>query len=516
MTELSNIVYSDKVKVRFLFLVCCLLLLLLVIFGYFVYPVPYTDVNVYIPPAVSYASSGKLINPVFYLESEYGTSFVWLPPLFPMLIGILIPEATSLSAMRAITLFTSISFIMSNVGLFVAIRKHFKVLKSWIEVFVIVCAELLFVTILLATQQSGRPEPLSIMLMSVLVAGAVILSANRFMVLSGILIGLVASTHPVPGVIAISLAGFFLSLNNYNIKSIVYRLAVIGTLSIITFLFVLWISPNPVENIIRGILLHNASDGAIGVSGRNADLSAFLLSNNQHILFGFVLLVNFSFLLYFKRDSLQKINNKLALFIFVSVFAITLWYFVLRENRQHYFYPLVPIIFILIILLHIQILRRPVNRYLKAIHIFMIIPLILIPTTGLARAVGLFPFYLTELSLADARHKFQDWEDQLGDDYIIATEFVALLVDDHTQFRNGHVSEDGLPKARNGTVDLLPSSSAFIMNQKYSIYSSPPDRLGQFRLLADNFSYNSYKIFGVPLSNSTPAYGFAIYIIEDE
>lgn len=143
-----------------------------VLFASSVYPLPGADSNAYMPAAIVYANTGKLENPVFSLADNPVVRlddhrFLWQPPLFPMVIGALMPTADARNAFVTLSIISSITLSINLLIWLIALQRSRT--TDWLTLLTCVSALFACSAILLSLQKSGRPESLVALFCSLMV-----------------------------------------------------------------------------------------------------------------------------------------------------------------------------------------------------------------------------------------------------------------------------------------------------------------------------------------------------------
>jgi hypothetical protein len=107
---------------------CLTAIVLQFVSAYFIFPRPETDAIAFLPAAISFARGEGLVNPLYYLAwatdpQEVGR-YTFHAPLFPWLVGSLMPDGEVSTAFGVIAGIRAATFLLLGLLLFRIAKRH--------------------------------------------------------------------------------------------------------------------------------------------------------------------------------------------------------------------------------------------------------------------------------------------------------------------------------------------------------------------------------------------------------
>jgi hypothetical protein len=239
-----------------LVLACLIAVSVQTISAAFIVPLPFPDANAFIPAAVTFRSTGTLANHIYAAAYLYDPAhlgrFIFYPPLFPWLVGSLMPTATPRAAFAVLAAFRILT-ILALALLIVRAARNLRDADSWIllgtgSVLLIAEAGMRVPTV-------GRPEALA----SLFVVGAIsTLFLNKEgwrLIALTVASGLIGATHPVGAVISIMLLSGYFTFTHAP-RSACARALAVGLGGATISLAIIAVSPNGFVDTILGTATH--------------------------------------------------------------------------------------------------------------------------------------------------------------------------------------------------------------------------------------------------------------------
>jgi len=454
----------------------------------------------YLAPAVQFAAKGLLISPLYpsdwmmnnIVDLSGMKRFLYYPPLFPLLLSYLMPEATPQGNFIAVEIL-NIAVMFSSALLFYKIATKKNDL-SWPKVFLII---LFLITLASTVAETGRPELLARLWVAL---GALVyfyVPKKYDWFCWGILLGLMFATHPAGGIFSIFVLGMLLGIS-LKPREIILKGSAIFFLGILIFLSVIALGPFSIGETFGGIFRHTIAVNHI-VSQSTQKFFTFSNMLNYFIIsptapfYGLVMLLTIVAGIYFYRKYWRHLISPRFVFLCTALLIFFLGQAILLG---HAFYPslFAPLSFSILIYFFLE------KGIFKKIAVVVVFGLI---TTGILRTVALFPFFLKQrASLTEARVRFAELTKPFSESnakIAVTGGFWSLT----ENYKNVYPYNTWPEKPKENTALLF-------FQQRYSGMLTPPEITG-CNLISDKFSREIPKIFGVKLANTMPGYGYAVY-----
>lgn len=479
----------------------------LLVFAYFAYPVPAGDSMFFLVPAVQFAKSGALTNPIYPSDPINNTisnivdpsgmkKFLFYPPLFQLVLSFLMPEASSQGVIIAVALI-NILVVWFSALLFYKVATRKKEL-NWLGVSVMI---LVLVALAASLAETGRPEALARMW---IVLGALVpfyISKKYDWIFYGVLLGLMFATHPAGGFFSTLILGLMFGIT-LPFEKIILKGSAILLIAFFTTLGGITLGPFSIRETIEGTFA-NAVVEIHGVAQEASKL--FTLSNlSNHYIFsqtapfyGLVIALTLVVGFFFFWKHRSRIVSPFVVVLCVIALAYFVGKIMFTIGHVYYITLFAPIIFSVCFSFFGET---------KAFGKSVVILIFALIATGFMRTVLLFPLFVKQAQgLSEARahiaNIIQPYENQN----------VKFGVGGGSGGGSWYFSEDYKNMYSYNLSERPKENTAFIfLQQRYSGRLTPPEISGC--VLKDNaFSETVPKIFGVKLGNTMPGYGYAVY-----
>lgn len=484
--------------------VCAVISGLLLIFALQAYPVPAGDSMFFLAPAVQFAKSGDLANPIDpvgwpimnAVDPSGMKRFLFHPPLFQLVLNFLMPEASPQGALIAV------SFINIAVVWFTALLLYKgatrKTKLHWRGVGVIAAA---LVALAASLTETGRPEIVG-RLWVVLGALVLLYVPKKYnWIPLGILLGLMFATHAAAGVFSIFIVGLALSIA-LPFREIVVKGSAMLCIAFFTALGGILLGPYGIRETIEGAFAYAmVIMNSIGQEG----LRLFTLSNllNYYIFsqaapfYGLVVLLLFISGVFLCWKYRKRVASPLVAGICAIAIAYSIGKIMYTIGHTYYITLFAPVICLVFVYFFFETKR--VGQW-TTILVFALV------ATGFARTALLFPFFIQQgQGLKEARAHI--------------AKVIQPYENENVEFGIGGGSGGGawyfFDDYKNVYPYVLPEkpkekTALIVVQQRYSGKLTPPEVPG-CAIKDDAFSKETPKMFGIKLGNTMPGYGYAVY-----
>src|SRR3989344_1056302 len=475
--------------------------LLLLTFAYFAYPVPAGDALYFVVPAVQFTSKGELTSPLYppewmidkIIDPTGMKRFLFYPPLFPLSVSVLMPEATPRGALLAIA-FINVAVLCLSTLFFYKVAKKKKG-AVWQKTLIVGLA---LIALASSLAENGRPEVLARLWLVLACLVPWYISKKYAYVVYGILAGLMFATHPPAGIFSLLILGIVFGVI-YKWKDVVFEGSKILGIGFMVALGGIAVGPFGVRETIEATFRHVATVNHIIAEGTEkwftlSNVITHYVSSPATPFYGLVIIlfVVESVLLYWKYRA------RLASPLITLLCAVILMYALgkVTYNMGHVFYIslFAPLMFAIFILFFLE----QKWRWKSATVIIL-----LLVATGFVRTALLFPFFLKqEVTLETARADFAkrviSYEGK--DKWIGVTGGLWTLTE---KYEKVYAYNTWPEKPKKGTALIF-------FQERYSGMRYPP-AIDGCALTYDAFSKRLPQIFGIKLGNTMPGYGYAVY-----
>jgi len=224
----------------------------LLLFARGAYPTPGSDAPSFLASAINHRLGRGLVNPLYpqirWADPTGAARHVYYPPLFPLAVSALLPTPTPAAAFVAVAL-------MQCASLALCALLGWRVIAAdgdpgWAAVLLLVASLAGLCTSLLPTQ--GRPEALALPLLLLGALAAVHLRGAALIAALGVLLGLMAATHPI-GAVEAGLAAALVFAFRRPARAALPALALIALLAAAVCAGVLALSPHGLRESLAGM-----------------------------------------------------------------------------------------------------------------------------------------------------------------------------------------------------------------------------------------------------------------------
>jgi hypothetical protein len=305
------------------------LVVILFLMGWLVFPTPFSDARYYVGAAVSHAQGHGLNNPIYPTTTldPAGLRRCLYVPLYPWLVGLLMPTATTQAAFAVHGMFSGLCVVLASILLYRAATEEGRKLVPVVTGFV--CLALVNLSSRWIPAE-GRPEVLATVWLLIGMLAAPLVVATRQWLLLGLLLGLMGATQPVPAVMAAALIGAYLSARFPYSKALVH-LGGTAAVSVLVFSLVLAASPNGLVDTVRGSMATARIAIVPGWGGLN-----YWLVAGRTPFSGFLLVLSVVVAFRFWRKERAKISAPGFFYVFVGFFCGCAYYSSLRAPARNY------------------------------------------------------------------------------------------------------------------------------------------------------------------------------------
>jgi len=472
--------------------------LLIVLSALYMFPLPGTDARAFIPPAIRYSSGAGLDNPIsplaFDTDLQNQDRFYFYTPLFPWLVGFLMPKATTQAAFMVAAIMRVVAVAWLSFLLVKIANRTRTGLNSTVA---IVIALMVFSYAGMFLPTVGRPEILASIF---LVAGVTIVLYTKGLVeaiLQGCIFGLLGATHPAGAVIAVAVFGLSCAVK-YRYLNALRQTTIVTVLGVLVCLVLISISPNGLLDTLAGLKIHSDMQIERNI-GSVLNVIKYWVFWPDRFFFGPILVLT---LFLFSAEGwfhYKKISSPLLSLIWLLIIFFLIWFFGVRVPPTSYnlamFQPITYCVLIYL-LFRVQTVKVSKRKVVRSLACLMLLASLVSPV----RTILMYQSMLsTGKTYAAARNQI---ETAIADgQFIFFTGSTWALSENY---------EHMWPwKSDWKRSSPPPSEDKFLLQQEA--------RTGQFRLPENASlelewrSFEKPKFFGLPLSRSPSGYGFSLW-----
>ena len=473
-----------------------------------VFPPPFSDSAPHLIPTLNYKAGHGFGGVYWELTRTYDPSgqhrFLQYPPLFHLVVASLIRQPTVEDAYLCLGWFSVVALglcvvlIWEGATAFPAARK-----PGWVALAALgLCA---VSTWFCLEPAAGRPEGLTGPL--ILLSALVLLRTRGPWqpVVAGVFIGLVAATQVVNGILLGLLYSIYASLpgdeENRPRARWFRQCALAAVLGVLVFAGCLNLSPYPVGETLRGIVVHAGRLASI----RYAVVVNYLSPSVNGSFFGLFFVAVLAGFIWQER---RRMN--LLVGVNLGLLLAAVWYFAIRASDLSYNVSVfVPLLTALVLRSLARLDEGPsatairVRRtgYGLAAVIFGLMSI------GLLRqglAFGLYKAYGVSFSEAKRRYSELVPPDRPTPVYMEPSLWPLAT-------RLDHIYLDQRDKA--GEPGYMPETVKpwLVIDQWYDRTLTPPEMPGYKLVWSDFIEHPTPRVLGLQLSTTTPGYAFALY-----
>lgn len=504
----------------------------LLLFGAHVYPVPAADSYSFVPPALMLEAGAGLRNPLSDLAVRLdppAARYLQYPPLFQGALSLLMASPTPRAAFLAIAAINAANVLLSALLLARAARGRASSPaqgsgapselgeesrrpslrpsgpstpnagegsgrgRPWL-IPAMAWVSLLAVATALAGEQNGRPEVLATFWALLSAHLHLALPPERAWPAAGLLLGLMAATHPVGGFLLGLLTVAWLAARRPPKRALALSAATLA-LGLAVFATVLALGPFGLRASVSGMLRHG--NLVFGSGGSSGGLSTYWIANPGGTFYALPYLL-LAALLAGKAARRQgsPTGSWWLLGAALAPLLGVVWVTGLRKPELVYNLLLfAPLVFAANLRLVASAPRA--RRGVPALLVLLVLAHGA-AALGYLRALGLFGFFLGQgVPLEEARGAFR----RLAPDGRVAvTPSLWVLAERY----------DRMTVFPFGSAENHLRGGAAVVQQNYSGRLDPPPLPG-FVLVEDRFVRRPCEVLGLRLARTTPGYGFALY-----
>ncbi|HEV2856138.1 MAG TPA: hypothetical protein VHC97_25340 [Thermoanaerobaculia bacterium] len=452
-----------------------LLALSLLAFGASAFPVPSGDSQAFVPPALLFEAGGGLRNPVSPLARELDPTgrarYLQYPPLFPLVLSLLMASPTPRAAFLAIAGLNALNAVLCA-PLFARADRGFLGFAAAVA----------GLATLLVGQQGGRPEALGMVWVLLAAHTYLALPPERSWLPSGVFVGLLGATQPVGGLLLGLLAALAFAARLPTRRALA---AVAGTLavSLAVFAGVLAAGPFGLLETLEGLRRHGA---AVAGRGSGGSLATYWIANPGATFYAVPYLLLAGLLAWRVFRGEMAVRSR-ALFAAVLVpLLAALWRVGVAVPELSYNALLfAPLVFAGNLRLAGD--GRPVASAAHGLA-----------AVGYLRSLVLLGVFLTRgVPLEEAREAFLRVPPEAR---VAVTPSLWVVSEDYGRMTVFPLAE-GPP----------PDAGAVLVQQSYTGWTSPPELPG-YRLAENRFAAPSGFLRRARIANTMPGYGYALYV----
>ena len=481
------------------------------------YPVPPPNSALFIPLAINFAAGNGLTDELSHVVSQINTERAGgprlatsYPPLYPVLMSILMPTANAWGAFIAMAIIESLIVVLTAWLLWKAIRMGREGEVDWLDVLIVGFA--LFAVIApLLTFNSTRTE-LVFQLFSLLwlILALRFSNSKHLSKLFGLILGIGGAIHPMHAIYFSLLIGLFFSFK-LGIKPAIREILKAYLLGLGVFLFIMAITPNSIADKISGTLAHarlygygflpgssTQSDVSIAAYGKN--LFLYLVTSPSSFFWGPFVVLLASLALRSYKNFVQQIKSRLLFFLYLLLFLTIVAGIALGHSDSTYYLTMFGSLFFILSAYIISKEKRGVLRLL-------LLMLFVVMSISSVRIFALAPSYLSRgVTLGEARELYKglnlpDCENCIG----ISPSSLWALSENYRSMMTYF-------EAKNAGKKLDEEVGVILLGQQWSGQTAPPEEFSGCLLEKDYFAKGTPpKILGFKIANIVPGHGFATY-----
>ena len=481
-------------------------------FAYSMYPVPDGDSIFFVPTIKSFASSrvleNKLVDLSYNTDLSKSGKFLFHTPGTPLIIGSLLSifgDNSYVATFLMLSVVRCASVFIFAKAVFLSLRFSVSKVRLW---HISISSALVFSNGLFVTASNGRPEILSMLIISILVlSGMAIRSDTQRHLILQLCIALLFPVSIPNGLIA---ALFYLVYLSFEFTSIAKRAYSIGSLILFSILFFI------LSYLLSGVSLR---DGMVGLAlhssmvfsyNRTTNLGHLISYWKTWMLFGLMGCISLSGLIkYHWRNTNTTAKQRIWLASSVIIILYGVYYFGIRSGPSHYqLYAFLPLYQVLALGLVLDL--QPLSKRYKQILLRLIFSVAIgISLLSPLRAILLYPYYL--YSGSDYANMKANYEETVSSSCaIVYTSGIAMLDEKQigSNYRVGASGEIQITERIKHDTNNYSCIRAFV--QEVNSNSTPPSHM---KLIAD-FSDKSpcTKILrSLKILNSPKGYSFRAY-----
>lgn len=481
-------------------------------FAYSMYPVPDGDSIFFVPTIKSFASSrvleNKLVDLSYNTDLSKSGRFLFHTPGTPLIIGSLLSLFGNNSYVATLLMLSVVRcasvFIFAK-AILLSLRFSATKVRLW---HILISSALVFSNGLFLTASNGRPEILSMLIISTAVLSGIAIRSDpqRHFILQ-LCIALLFPVSIANGLIA---SLFYLVYLSFAFTSIAKRVYSIGSLILLSTLFFVLsylLSGVSLRDGMSGLALHSSM---VFSRSRTSGLGQLISYWKTWILFALMGCVRLSGLIKHQWCNITT-TIKQRIWLASSVIALLygVYYFGLRSGPSHYqLYAFLPLYQVLALGLVID-LQPQSKRYKQKLLRFVFTVAIGFSLLDPLRTILLYPYYLySGSSYANMKANYEETASSLC--AIMYTSAIAMLDEKQigSEYRLGEAGEIQISERIKHDRNKYSCIRVFV--QEVNSNSGSPSHM---KLIADFSDKSPYTeiLRSLKILNSPKGYSFRAY-----
>lgn len=472
--------------------------IIIVLFAAFDYPIYSGDSMYFFPASINLARGVGFINqlsPIPYLVNPDSIGeFMYYPPFSVLTLASLLPHTATPTIISYIQAGISIVVLLIFLLCVSTLLKRAGVKITFFH-FICIGASLVGLSTKIIFHD-GRPEVVGRLLI-LAVAGVLLFGRQGLWksVVAGIGVGLLTTTQLFVGILFSCLLLIYFSFV-YTTKRVVMHGALAGVAAVISTVGVLSWSPYGISKTILGIVQH----GGYAFYKGNVTLEKLIwynVINPSSTAHGVLLIAALCCSVYLLLTYKHAIKSKTFLSIGTVGFIFIGYIYCVISFHEYYLYAFTPLYYGVIFAALLILKSRALKMLLLAI--------VLTTGIGFVRQLAIFPEYVRDgVHLSTARSLFQKMIQTHPNTRQIAITASLWTLDEHYDRMYAYRENGPRPIQR---IDLV-----LFQQQDTSLTHPPKVAYSEKCTLQDDYFVKKRpNLFGVPIGNSFPGYGFAVY-----
>lgn len=465
-------------------------------FAWNCWPVLEDDAIDFIPPAVTYASQGALVNEVNPLWAQVDPAgegrLVYHGFLYTLVVGKMAASATYPSVVWVMALIDVLALGACAFVLYRVATLRAGSFDFWRMALVALGVGGIASALI---SLRGRPEPFAMLLVA-LAAGCMFMLEWRWhFILAGGALGLMAASHPTGTLLCAPVVMVYASARcgpsqwlAWLCKALVVSLVFFG-------ITMIWY-PYHLSEWVAGLVRHASIVSAWDRRGR---VLQYWLTVPRTALFVPLYLVSLTCGLWLSWRFRDKIRFRVGFGLSLVVFMLAAYFFNMRNPEMNYDFILAPLIYGVLILGWGVWLACDAKACLpgcRKLMLFLPLTAMAVTNLGFLRQAALYPFFLNHgMKYLQARARLQEIRESWPGKIELDGGLFTLTEDYHNLAF---------------TIDGPRQAPLAVVQQVNRGLLSPP-KLENYELVEDHFSRVVPSLFGVRIGNTVGGYNFAVY-----
>jgi hypothetical protein len=455
------------------------------------YPVFDGDSECFLPIAVNYAEGNGLANPIWHpihvYDPEHPEKLTWHGFLYPVVLGCLSPKPTYKAIRMVIGEIWVLCLVFSGFAFFKCATMYGA--TSWRR-------DVLTITALLGMAglmpDGGRPELLVALLLAIGILCALFMSFRWHWLISGVLLGSIIVTSPIPAILAMLGIGIY-ACARLDLKQAFHFLLRSGVVAALVFGICFVLYPYSLEAWLIGMSLH----AKVAVtSGGGSGLLTKLHANPGLVFFIILSVTCFVAAISCYVKKTHEISSRFGVVCFAMLFLVATYYFSFRDlDRVYNAVALTPaLVLFLVAYAASQLKKSKIKTTLQHLSCPICCVILVLASMPFLRLALVFPSFIkTGVSYDTAQNEFNSLSDKRGQ-IGITTAFFCLSED----FSKIHIENQN-------------KNETFIFVQQVNRGRLTPPEIPGYEVMQNTFSTELPSFFGIKVGNTCGGYNFAVY-----